>query len=374
MKIVQGTYTTAQIMTDDVEQYAIAQVKALCDNPVFKDSKVVCMPDIHPGKVTPIGFTAILNNYPVNGIMPSLIGNDIGCGILAIKLEETRFESQKLDRIIRENIPSGFSHRLDTKLYNKYVGELYLYCKDCICHNYNCISSFGTLGGGNHFIEIDKDPDDDSLWLIIHSGSRGFGSVVNKYYLDKAHELNPEIPYELGVLHSDLADMYFNDYYDLSDLADSNRSAIADIICNKMKFHSSIILDVPHNTIDLISPSGMIIRKGAISARTGKDVVIPINSKDGVIIGKGKGNHDWNYSAPHGSGRIMNRTEVANQHTLSEYKKEMNGIYSPSINKNTLDEAPFAYRSIDQILPLIQDTVEVTKILKPVYNFKGGKE
>ena len=374
MKTIQGTYTTAQIMTDDVEQYAIAQVKVLCDNPIFKDEKIVCMPDIHPGKVTPIGFTATIDLLQNKIIMPNLIGNDIGCGILAVKLKETRFEPQKLDRVIRENIPSGLAHRKDNYLYNKYIRDNFdtEYMKLNCCISDKCIKSFGTLGGGNHFIEIDKDPDDDSLWLIIHTGSRAFGTEINKYYLDLAHKNNPVIPYELGVLVDQDAYNYHDDHINACYFASANRVAIADIIIKEMKFHPLYNIESIHN--DIKGGDIFIIRKGATNADKGKTVIIPINSRDGIIIGKGKGNPDWNYSAPHGSGRIMNRTDTKNQHTLSEYKKSMNGIYSSSINAGTLDEAPFAYRSIDQILPLIQDTVEVTKILKPVYNFKGGKE
>lgn len=324
MKTVEGKYTAATIMTDDVEQYAIAQVKALCDNPVFESEKIVCMPDIHPGKVTPIGFTATITDWQNKGVMPNLIGTDIGCGILAIKLKDKRFEPQKLDKVIRENIPSGYNHRKDASLFDKILDDLLtLRCEKYISDNYK--SSLGTLGGGNHFIEIDKDPDDGHLWLVIHSGSRTLGSSINKYYLDKAHENNPEIPYELGVLRGDLVDDYFNDCADASYFAYWNRKLIADIIIKNMKFtpfdtdEYDDYIDAEHNAIDVYGDKNeiLLVHKGAINAFKREVTIIPINSKDGIIIGLGKANPDWNYSAPHGAGRILNRTDVKNQHTVS---------------------------------------------------------
>ena len=373
MKIIEGSYTTAKIMTDDVEDYAIAQIKNLCDNPAFRDEKIVCMPDIHPGKVSTIGFTSTLHDR-YKGIMPIIIGTDIGCGILAIKLKEKRFEPQKLDKVIRENIPSGFNHHHSFDVLNQYC-SIETYESKYVRVNNNILLSFGTLGGGNHFIEIDKDPDDGCLWLLIHSGSRALGAAVCNTYLDIAHDKRPEVPYELGIIYDIDFNSYLIDCFRAVDFAEQNRSAIANIIIKKMKWHKSDIeIDIMHNGLDIDSDDNVIIRKGAIPSHFNQSTVIPINAKDGVIIGVGKGNSDWNYSAPHGAGRILNRANVKSTHTVSEYKKAMEGIYSPSINADTLDEAPFAYRSIEQIIPLIKNTVEVLKILKPVYNFKAGSK
>lgn len=372
MKIIEGVYTTAKIMTDDVEDYATSQIKSLCDNPVFTSDDIVCMPDIHPGKVSTIGFTSTIKNI-YNGVMPIIIGNDIGCGILAIKLKDKRFEPLKLDKVIMENIPSGFNHHHKFDVFNKYC-SVEKFTSDNVRITNNILLSFGTLGGGNHFIELDKDPEDNSLWLLIHTGSRSLGSAICDTYLNIARKKRPEVPYELGVIFDKDLSSYLDDCRMANKFAMMNRSAIADTIIKKMKWHkSSIEIDTMHNMITT-EENGTFIRKGSIQAHLNQDVVIPINARDGVIVGTGKGNPEWNYSAPHGAGRILNRSDVKTSHTLSEYKKIMKGIYSPSINNDTLDEAPFAYRSIEQILPLIEDTITVHKVLKPVYNYKAGSK
>ena len=367
--IINGKYTNAKIFTNDIEKYAEEQIKMLCNNEVFKDCKIRIMPDVHPGKVGTIGFTSTIGDK----IIPNVVGIDIGCGMTMAKLNIKKVEYQKLDTVIRDNIPSGFKLRSN---YHRIVDNFNferLYCyKNIDLHRVKL--SVGTLGGGNHFIELDRD-EDKKIYITVHSGSRRLGKQVTEYYLDAGQRhlksIGIEVPYELTYLEGELKNMYLHDVKIVQDFANMNRVAILDEIFKGMKFKIDEVYECMHN---YISDDG-ILRKGAISARENEKVIIPINMKDGIIIGTGKGNPDYNYSAPHGAGRILSRQDVKNNHTLSEYKKTMKGIYSTSINKNTLDEAPFAYRSIDQILPFIEDTVNVKKILTPIYNFKAeGKE
>ena len=386
MKTVNGEYNSAIIMTDDVEDYAVAQVKQLCDLEWMKDSKIICMPDIHPGKVSTVGFTSI---QPFSTpIMPALIGNDIGCGVTTVKLSmKKKPDWKKLDAVIRENIPTKDKKRNTPHKWYEHWKKSYTYMSSSFYHLPKASLSLGTLGGGNHFIEVDQD-DEGSYYLTIHSGSRSLGNMVYEAYLDVAEvetreNVSDNIARELCCLFKDDSKKYYlEDVYITTKFAYFNRYAMIEDICKEMKWEFkevSTLKNSVHNTINSHfdelkeTPSEIYIRKGAIPAYKNDDIIIPINMKDGIIIGKGKENPDYNFSAPHGSGRIYSRSEVANHHTLNEFKSIMkeSGIYSPTISKNTLDEAPFAYRSIDNILPYIQDTVEVVKILKPVYNYKG---
>lgn len=379
MKEVSGKYTNAVIFTDDVEDYSLAQIKNLCENEVFKDSKIRIMPDVHPGKVTPIGFTVETIGEK---IMPSIIGTDIGCGILLAKIKpKKRLELEKLDKVIKENIPCG-SKIHDNKCM--YIGAIHfdlnaLYCKDVI-NTDKTLASIRTLGGGNHFIELDKD-DEGNLYLCIHTGSRHLGVEVTEYYLNEGQKQLKKkginIPYELTYLEGELRDKYLNDISIVTQYAFDNRNCILNCILRLMKWNLDYQIDCRHNFINYAwyYPYPKFIRKGSISALKDEDIIIPINMRDGIILGKGLGNSDWNYSAPHGAGRIMNRTSVKDNFTVSQFKKEMKGIYCSCIGKDTLDEAPFAYRNLEYVLESIKDTVKVEKILKPIYNFKaGGKE
>lgn len=369
--IVEGKYNNAIIFADkdNVEEYAIAQVKAICDMEVSKDSIIRVMPDVHPGKVGPIGFTMTFKDF----IIPSLVGVDLGCGITMLKIGKIRKEFQKIDSVIREQIPVGFSIR------EKPDDLDYAYIKDLHCIDYIDISkalrSLGTLGGGNHFIEIDQD-DAGDCYITVHSGSRHFGLEIAEYYMLKGHrqllEQGIDIPYELTYLTGDLLNDYIDDVRVAQFYAQVNRMRIIYTLCKALKWKSEeLAINCEHNYIDT-SLNTRILRKGAIRAKNGNVVIIPINMRDGVIIGTGKGNADWNYSAPHGAGRLYSRTEVKNNFTVSQFKKEMTGIYSSCIGQDTLDESPFAYRDIDYIKEAIKDTVEITDILKPIYNFKAG--
>jgi RNA-splicing ligase RtcB len=366
MKTVKGIYAEAKIFTDDVEDYALAQIKMICDNEVAESSTICMMPDIHPGKIAPIGLSMTV----ADKVIPQLLGVDIGCGMTCVKLNKSNAEFQKLDRVIRENVPSGFTIRKDA---HHMVQDFSYEGLHCIRHinRQKADRSLGTLGGGNHFIELDQG-DDGSLYLVVHTGSRHLGEEVAEYYTKFANtslkERGKEVPYYMSYLESDSKTSYLEDVQIIQRYAEWNRQIIVREILKGMKWKAVEQFSVPHNYLD---DSG-ILRKGAISAKKGEPVVIPVNMRDGIILGIGKGNAEWNYSAPHGSGRKLKREDVKSQYTVSEFKKEMKGVYSSCVSADTLDEAPFAYRSITEIVGQIRDTVEVTKILKPVYNFKAG--
>ena len=368
MKTVKGIYAEAKIFTDDIEEYAEAQVKMICDNEIADGSAICMMPDIHPGKIAPIGLSMTVTDK----VIPQLLGVDIGCGMTCVKLNKNNAEFQKLDRIIRENVPSGFAIRKEPHHMTEGFSYEELHCARHI-NRQKAERSLGTLGGGNHFIELDKSTD-GSMYLVVHTGSRHLGEEVAEYYTKLANsclkEQGREVPYYMSYLEGDKKEAYLEDVKIIQRYAELNRQIIVREILKGMKWKAEEQFSVAHNYID---DSG-VLRKGSISARDGEKVVIPANMKEGIILGIGKGNAQWNYSAPHGSGRRLKRDGVKNQYTVSEFKKEMKGIYSSCVGADTLDEAPFAYRSITEIAEQIKDTVEVTEILKPVYNFKAGSK
>ncbi|WP_091825170.1 RtcB family protein [Butyrivibrio sp. ob235] len=353
----------------DVDQYAIAQVQMICDNEAAKGSTIRVMPDVHPGKVGPIGLTMTINER----VLPSLVGIDGGCGMLAVKVGKIRNDYQKLDSVIRENIPVGFKIR-STVHRDVDIDLEQLRCFRHIRED-KALLSIGTLGGGNHFIELDQD-ENKEVYLVIHTGSRHLGKEVAEYYMQagqKALKTNgiKDVPYEMTYLTDDLMEDYLHDLEVVQEYADLNRRVIATEILKGMKWKEKERISCIHNYVDF-SDDIPLLRKGAISAKEGENVIIPINMKDGVILGKGLGNTDWNRSAPHGSGRITSRDEVRHSHTVSEFKAEMKGVYTSCIGTETLDEAPFAYRRTGYIREAVKDTVMIDKILKPVYNYKGG--
>lgn len=366
METIKGIYAEAKIFTDDAEDYAKAQVKMICDNEVAKGSTICMMPDIHPGKIAPIGLSMTVTDK----IIPQLLGVDIGCGMTCVKLNKDHAEFQKLDKIIRENIPAGFAIRKEP---HHMASDFSYEGLSCIGHinTEKAKRSLGTLGGGNHFIELDKG-NDGHMYLVVHTGSRHLGEEVAEYYTKLANsclkEQGREIPYYMSYLEGENKQAYLEDVQIIQRYAEWNRQIIAREILKGMKWKAEEQFSVAHNYLD----ASRILRKGAISARSGERVVIPANMKEGIILGIGKGNAAWNYSAPHGSGRRLKREEVKNHYTVSEFKKEMKGIYSSCVGAETLDEAPFAYRSITEIAEQIKDTVEITQIAKPVYNFKAG--
>ena len=374
MKTINGVYTSAKIFNTEKENntmddYALAQLKALCDNQAFDGCTVRIMPDVHPGKVGTIGFTSTLGKQ----VLPNVIGIDIGCGMSLAKVKGKTKEFQKLDVVIREHVPSGFSIR---KTIHSMAQELDLTKLLCYKHIFEekALLSLGTLGGGNHFIELDVD-DEKNTYLVVHSGSRHLGKEVTEYYLSMGQRQlkskGIEIPYETTYLEGELMDAYLHDLEIVQEFAFLNREIILAEITKNMKWKILDSYSCIHNYVDfrLDTP---ILRKGAISAQKDEPVIIPINMRDGILLGTGLGNADWNYSAPHGAGRIMKREDVKANYTVSNFKSAMKGIYSSCINKETLDEAPFAYRDLDSIQYAIQETVAMEKIIKPMYNFKAG--
>ena len=366
MKTVKGVYAEARIFTEDAEEYAEAQVKMICDNEVARGSRICLMPDIHPGKVGPIGLAMTVKDK----VIPQLLGVDIGCGMTCVELNKEHAEFQKLDKVIRENVPSGFAIRRE----QHHLAEGFPYGKlRCArhIHRQKAERSLGTLGGGNHFIELDRGTD-GKLYLVVHTGSRHLGEEVAEYYTKLASaflkEQGLEAPYYLSYLEGEEKESYLEDVQIIQDYADANRQIIVREILKGMKWKAADQFSVAHNYLDT---SGML-RKGAIAAGKGDRVVIPANMRDGIILGIGLGNADWNNSAPHGSGRRLKREDVKERYTVSDFKKEMDGIYSSCVGADTLDEAPFAYRSIEEIAGQIRDTVRITEILKPVYNYKAG--
>lgn len=376
MKIIEGAYASAKVFTVNndmyaLEPYAEAQLKMLCDNEASKGCKIRVMPDVHPGKVGTIGLTMTVGER----ILPNLVGIDIGCGVTVAKLKQKKIEYQKLDTVIREHIPAGFAVRKKPHRFAAEFDSSALYCASSI-RKEKAALSLGTLGGGNHFIELDNDGE-GNLYAVIHSGSRHLGKEVTEYYLNegqkqlKANGL--DVPYELTWLEGDLKEQYLHDLQLVQDFAVLNREAILDELVSGMKWKVEESFRCIHNYVD-DSGELPILRKGAISARANEPVIIPINMRDGLILGIGKGNVEWNYSAPHGAGRILRRDEVKNQYTVLQYKAEMKGIHSVSVSAATLDEAPFAYRKLNEIAEVIDDTVEIQSLIRPVYNFKAGGE
>lgn len=369
MKEIHGTYTSAAIFTDSIDQYALAQVQMLCGHPCAEGSRIRVMPDVHPGKTGPVGLTM---TFP-DRLLPALVGIDIGCGMTCAVLGTKKTEYQRLDAVIREHIPGGMSIRRTPHRR----GEDFPYeTLECIEHIQldKTVLSMGTLGGGNHFIEIDRD-EEGVYYLTIHSGSRRLGKEMAEYYLRlgqkelKARRI--QAPWPMIWLEGTLLSDYLHDLEIVQDYAAWNRLAILETLCSYMKWKPTDVFSCPHNYVAR-QEDGYLLRKGAVSAEKGERLLIPANMRDGILLAEGKGNPEWNCSAPHGSGRIMKREDVAKRFTLSRFRSEMKGIYCTCVSRDTLDEAPFAYRDIHSISALIQDTAEIRKLLTPVYNYKAG--
>ncbi len=380
MEMIKGAYTSAQIYTTNnqstaIDSYALAQIRMICDQESSQGCRIRIMPDVHPGKVGTIGLTMTVGKR----IMPNLIGIDIGCGMTLARIKNRKIEYQKLDTVIRESVPSGFAIR--TKVHH-FADSFDLSRLKCCNHirSGKTLLSLGSLGSGNHFIEADID-NEGNLYVVIHSGSRHLGKEVTEYYLNEGQNYlksrNITLPYELTWLEGSLMENYLHDLQIVQKFASLNRAVILDELIKGMKWKILDIYECIHNYVDA-SPETIetfgsaMLRKGAISAKSGEKVIIPINMRDGIILGTGLGNADWNCSAPHGAGRILKREDVRNHFTVSSFRSEMKGIYTSCINKDTLDEAPFAYRSLRDITNVIGSTVTINQILKPIYNFKAG--
>lgn len=397
---ITGMYCTAKIFTDNVEASAQGQILSLCNQPVSEGAKIRIMPDVHAGVGCTVGTTMTVSGR----VIPNLVGVDIGCGMEAVRLKEKHIELQQLDKLIRYRIPSGFSVRSGMHRFAKEFDRTQLLCDGNI-HVPNLKLSIGSLGGGNHFIEADRG-EDGSIWIVIHSGSRHLGVAVAKYYQDQAfrqRSADPKleeqaliarlkaegkeqqielelfelrckrkpVPQMLAYTEGALTDAYLHDMKLVQEFAALNRRAMMDEIIKGMKLHVEEQFTTIHNYIDL---EHMILRKGAVSARLGERLLIPINMRDGSLICTGKGNDDWNQSAPHGAGRLMSRSEAKQCFTVYEFRKQMKGIYTTSVGEGTLDECPMAYKPMDEIVQNIADTVTVGEIIRPIYNFKAGAE
>lgn len=402
---IQGKYNKANIYTDVVERESISQVMNLLNQPFTEGLNIRMMPDIHAGAGCTIGTTLTVQDK----IVPNLVGVDIGCGMYVSRLREKHIELQKLDKTIYEKVPSGFSKRGSVHRFSERIDLSELRCAKEINID-NALVSLGTLGGGNHFIELDKD-EDGSLYLVIHTGSRHLGLEVANYYQEEAYRrlthtdkasiekakrevierlkeehreqdiqkelkslkagIHTDVPKPLAYCEEELFDDYIHDMKIVQDFAALNRKAITDEIVRNMKLHVEDEFTTIHNYIDT---DAMILRKGAVSAQAGERLIIPINMRDGSLICIGKGNPDWNFSAPHGAGRLMSRSAAKESFTVSEFKKQMTGIYTTSANSSTLDECPMAYKGMADIVDNIGPTAEIVSIIKPVYNFKAGTE
>lgn len=401
---VSGKFNSAKIFSDNVEEEAVEQVKAVCSLDFFADAKIRIMPDVHAGKGCTIGTTITISN----AVVPNLVGVDIGCGMEVVKIREKEVDFEKFDTSIRENIPFGRNVRDGRIITFEKLQDLK--CFRDIKDTKRMHRALGTLGGGNHFIEIDKD-DSGNLYIVIHSGSRNLGKQVAEIYQQIAIDLDrgkgdlfdkmaeviktykeqgrkSEIEGEIKRLKREfqskiplypdelayLSDKYFDDYvHDMKicqEYADLNRKLMMDILLDKNGFSVEERFTTVHNYIDMDT---MILRKGAVSAKQGEKFLIPMNMRDGSLICIGKGNEDWNCSAPHGAGRLMSRTKAKANISLEEYAKAMNGIYSTSVNKDTVDEAPQAYKPMDDIVKNLEPTATVERIIKPVYNFKASE-
>lgn len=398
---LKGKYNEAKIFTDVVDEAAISQVLLLLNQEFVSGSKIRLMPDIHAGAGCTIGTTMTITDK----IVPNLVGVDIGCGMETIRIKEKQIELQKLDKLIYDKIPSGFRVREKTHRYLEEINLKDLYCYKNI-NPERAEKSLGTLGGGNHFIEANKD-DEGNLYLVVHSGSRHLGLEVAGYYQEQGYQIlngsarenidtliadlksqgkereiqksirelkntkRTNIPKQLAYVSGELFVQYMHDMKIVQRYAELNRQAMMDEIVKGMKFHVMEQFTTVHNYIDT---DAMILRKGAVAARKGEKLLIPINMRDGSLICVGKGNDDWNQSAPHGAGRLMSRAAAKESFTVSEFKNQMSGIYTTSVNKDTLDECPMAYKGLDDIVNNIGDTAEVMQIIKPIYNFKAGGE
>lgn len=406
MQEVKGKYNTAKVFTDVIDETSLKQIQLLCNQEFTAGEKIRLMPDVHAGAGCTIGTTMTIKDK----IVPNLVGVDIGCGMETLVIHKDsdvakNFSGAVLDKIIRKNIPCGFDIR---KKAHDFVSEVeWNKVKGKFTKN-RAILSLGTLGGGNHFIEADKD-DEGNLYIVVHSGSRHAGLEIAEYYQEMAwNQLNQKtkadldsmiaelkatgrqseieekriemnsqiktaIPKDLAYVSGYLFDDYINDMKIMQHFAALNRKAMIDTISIGLRIKKEDLIEqftTIHNYIDI---ENMILRKGAVSAKKGEKLLIPINMRDGSLVCIGKGNKDWNCSAPHGAGRVMSRMKAKRQLSMEEFKAQMSGIYSTTVSKATLDEAPMAYKTMDDIVNNINPTAHIEKIIKPIFNFKAAE-
>ena len=409
MIFVEGKYNTAKIFTDNLDENGRNQIERLCNQPYSADSKIRMMPDVHAGAGCTIGTTMTISDK----ICPNLVGVDIGCGMetLVIKADSPvseKFNPETLDKCIRRNIPVGREVRTESHVH-KFVEEIEFDKIRCKKANIiNARRSLGTLGGGNHFIEADRD-ENGNLYIVVHSGSRHLGLEVANYYQDLAWEqlnhteesdireaikklkaegksseiekllpqiknaVRTNIPQSLAYVEGKYFEDYINDMKILQKFAKFNRKAMIDIISVGLRLDKHDIIDQFTTIHNYIDTDAMILRKGSVSAQKGEKILIPINMRDGSLVCVGKGNEDWNYSAPHGAGRIMGRKEARYKLKLEDFENSMKGIWSSTVCKDTIDEAPMAYKDMSEIVSNIEPTAEIVNVIKPIFNFKAAE-
>ena len=399
---IKGKVNTAVCYAAVVEEEAIEQIRRMCDYEFTEESKIRIMPDVHAGKGCTIGTTMTINDK----VVPNIVGVDIGCGMYTVELGPVNIDFERVDAAVHE-IPSGrgvWEGRMER------FDLTGLACYRSLKQTKRLERSLGTLGGGNHFIEIDV-ASDGNKYLVIHSGSRNLGKQVAELYQALAVDLNlgkanyfeqrdeiirtykeqgrrseiqaalksleaewkakePTMPADLCYLYGTYLEDYLHDVEICQQFARRSRERMAEIILEKTGMTARSSFHTIHNYIDT---KEMILRKGSIAAHAGELVLIPINMRDGSVLAHGKGNPEWNFSAPHGAGRLMSRMKARETLNLEAYRKTMEGIYTTSVNESTLDEAPMAYKSLDDILDVIRDSVDVIEVLKPIYNFKASE-
>ncbi len=405
---VSGKYNTAKVFTNILDDTSLKQIENLCNQSFVHGSKIRLMPDVHAGAGCTIGTTMTIGDK----IVPNLVGVDIGCGMETVIIKANEFPAKnfdpvRLDKIIYANIPGGMDIRETEHEFTKEIPFKNI--------RYSGINlsrarkSVGTLGGGNHFIEANRD-DENNLYIVIHSGSRHLGKEIAEYYQEEAwgqlnknrkqdvvelimelkehgrekeiqkqkkrikQQVITDIPKDLAYLTGDLFDDYIHDMKITQHFALINRKAMMSVILRKLNIPKEIIYEQFSTIHNYIDTDSMILRKGAVSAKLGEKLIIPVNMRDGSLICEGLGNPDWNYSAPHGAGRLMSRTNAFKNLKMEDFKTAMSGIYSTSVKKETLDESPMAYKSIDDIIANTESTVKILKRIKPVYNYKATEE
>ena len=373
MITVKGTYNEAKVFTGTLEESSREQIERLCSQPYAQGAKIRMMPDVHAGAGCTIGTTMTITDK----VCPNLVGVDIGCGMetLVVKADSAvseQFDPERLDKCIRRNIPFGRNVR---KWEHTFVSEIDLTQIRCKKKDlYKARRSIGTLGGGNHFIECDRD-NEGNLYIVVHSGSRHLGLEVAHYYQKMAQEhcAGSEIPEELSYVEGQLFEDYINDMKILQKFAELNRKAMIDTISVGLRLDRRDVIDQFTTIHNYIDTEAMILRKGSVRALDGEKILIPINMRDGSLVCRGKGNDDWNCSAPHGAGRVMSRREAKNNLTMTDFKKSMEGIWSTTVCEDTIDEAPMAYKGMDEIMANIEPIAEILATIKPIYSFKASE-
>ncbi|MBQ9268739.1 MAG: RtcB family protein [Oscillospiraceae bacterium] len=397
---IKGTWNTALCFTPALEPVAESQIRAVCDQEAFAGCRIRIMPDVHAGKGCTIGTTMTIRDK----VVPGMVGVDIGCGMETVRLAERELDFAALDELIRREIPCGRNIRRDEHPLSREIDLSLLRCAPCVSIE-RARHSIGTLGGGNHFIEVDRG-EEGELYLVVHSGSRHLGTQVCRYYQEQGrfamwggarHQIETliaeyraagrqteiqsaieellkehpiSVPRDLAYVEGKLFEDYIHDMRLTQRFAELNRKAMTDVILRGMGLTKVEAFTTIHNYIDT---EKMILRKGSVSAEAGEKLLIPINMRDGSLIRVGKGNEDWNCSAPHGAGRLMSRKEAFARLSMEEYAAEMDGVWSSCVMRDTLDESPMGYKPMDEIVSEIAPTADIVAHIRPVYNFKTAE-